>query len=98
MALTWVTGKFSSEEGFLGDMPIGSVVWISNRGGAGGYQFSSKVFSQAPGIPEQGGIYSSAENAKSEAWLRAAAFAEYVFRQVHGDAAWDKFMEANRGT
>lgn len=100
MAIRWVDDKFSTTRGFLGDIEIGTIHWISARGtvGVAGYQFRSEFFGTAPDVLVDGEIWPSPEDAKKEAELKALAFAEYIFKTVHGEQAWTEFTEARSGS
>lgn len=99
MAIRWVDGRYSTSLGFLGEMEIGSIGWVSGRnpGEASGHQFRSSLFANVPHIAEEGIVHSDVADAKKEAELKAAMFAEHIFKAVHGEKTWNLFMGAGRG-
>ena len=98
MALTWKKSAFGTSYLYIGKISLGSVDWCSPRKGAPaeetGYQFRSQMLREIPEFKEAlQALHPSEEDARKAAETIALAFAEYIIRKVHGDAAFETFMK-----
>lgn len=97
MAAVWEKSAFGTEYLKIGKIEIGCVEYRSpSRGkeGPSGYGIKSQLLQYLPEFKDALAELHPSESAAQEATEKlAVAFAAYIIRKVHGDAAYEKFAK-----